>query len=86
MVKGWKMIARAAYWRCCAMLSAISFRAAILESEVVRRVVVRGGIPSRGLDVGEDGDDVGCEGAGRSEESSEDMVASEEVVRRGGRV
>jgi len=58
---------------------------------VVRRVVVRGGMPSRGLlvwgeeEVEEEG--VIFEG-GRSESegSREDMVAREEVVRRGGRV
>lgn len=57
---------------------------------MVRRVVVRGGMPSSGLVTwGEEEEDEGvvCEG-GRSESdgSREDMVAREEVVRRGGRV
>lgn len=81
------MTARAANWRCCAMLSATSFRAAILEGGSVRREVVRGGMLSRGLE-GAVCWAAGCGWEVRGEEgvSIEDIVAREEVVRRGGRV
>lgn len=46
---GWKITAREANWRCCAIESATSFRAAILSASVVRAVVARGGMSSRGL-------------------------------------
>lgn len=46
MVKGWKIIARAANCRCWAMESATSFRAAIWSVEVFRVLVMRGGMGS----------------------------------------
>lgn len=41
---GWKMIAREAVWRCCAMLSAMRWRAAISHSRSVVGAILRGGI------------------------------------------
>ena len=73
MVTGWKMRARDANWRCWAIESATSFRAAILSGSLVRTLVVRGGISSRGLL----GAEVGSE--------MDVMVAREEGV-SGGRV
>lgn len=43
MVRGWKIRAREASWRCWAMESAISFRAAILLGDWVRGCVLRSG-------------------------------------------
>ena len=51
MVIGWKMMAREANWRCCAIESATSLRAATLSASEVRVVVVRGGTSTRGLEV-----------------------------------
>lgn len=65
---------REAYCRCCAIESATNLSAAILSSSVVKVVVMRGGIPSRGL------------GGGRLSSSAfEVMVASEDAL-SGGRL
>lgn len=45
---GWKIMAREANWRCCAMESATSLSAAILSASVMSVVVVSGGISLRG--------------------------------------
>lgn len=58
-MRGWKIIAREASWRCWAMLSATSFNAAILSSSEVRIWVVRGGMSSRGLAGTAGGEEVG---------------------------
>lgn len=58
------------------MLSATNFRAAILSSGVVRVVVVRGGMPSSGLEFW----------GGGGEEESRDVIVAREEGRSGGRV
>ena len=67
IVMGWKITAREANWRCCAMESATSLRAATLSASEVRVVVVRGGTSARGLEARE-----------VSSSAWEVMVASEE--------
>jgi hypothetical protein len=66
------MIDRAANWRCWATESATSLRAAALSSSVVKTLVVRGGISSRGLG-----------GSTTSFSAAELMVAREDRVRGG---
>jgi hypothetical protein len=67
------MIARDASCRCWAIESATSFRAAILSAAVVRTVVVRGGIPSRGLGV-------------KGMSSALDVMVASDEGNKGGRV
>lgn len=67
IVMGWKITAREANWRCCAIESATSLRAATLSASEVRVVVVRGGTSARGLEARE-----------VSSSALEVMVASEE--------
>lgn len=55
-----------------------------MSASSFRRLVLRGGMPSRGLDGAEVGFGM-VEGRSLSL-SREDMVASEDIVRRGGRV
>lgn len=75
MIKGLKIIARAARFRCWATESATNFKAEILSSWEVRIVVVSSGTPSSGF------------GGGRSSWSSvEDMVARRLEERSGGSV
>ncbi len=67
-------MAREANWRCCAMVSATSFRAATFSSASVMICVVRGGIASSGF------------GGGTTSSSvAEDIVARGEVWKSGGR-
>lgn len=73
MVIGWKITAREANWRCCAMESAMSLRAATLSASEVRVVVVRGGMSLRGLEV-------------RVVSSSTDVIVASDEGWSGGRV
>jgi len=90
---GERMSALEAVWRCCAMESAISLRAAALSAWVVRTVVVRGGAASRGGLEGARG--ASSEAARRGVEVCDDIaecgvvgrarLARREVKKAGGR-